>query len=263
MASFLGSGLYFAYNLLFFMLFFWIWIPGMLASAILTLRYRQRAVERLVQRRGSPLWAALLLGMTSSPQRKASLQTARILLATGVSPLGVLAFLIASHTLVLYFLAVLTLLLGIEFAVGQALAGLLMLLLVAGVLPLLLSIPSARQHEAAPSPADALLLLMAGYPAPLPWSTVLFTPRGWREILKYIGREFQRIGLSTLVGIFLGGFVLAGGLQPWWVDVADFGGEDCPPTSSMSCLLLCWPASSRSPRLATFPLPWPFSRRMC
>lgn len=80
------------------------------------------------------LWPAVLLGMTGSPQRRRSLWTAQVLLDGGIAPEGVLAFLIASHALVIYFLAVLTLLLVVEFAFGQALGGLLMILLVVTML---------------------------------------------------------------------------------------------------------------------------------
>lgn len=227
MGTFLERGIYFGYNLLLFMLFFWIWIPGILLSAFLTLRYRQTAAERLLRGKHSSfttLWTATLLGIISSPHRKTSLQTARILLEGGVSSLGVLVFFIASHSLVIYFLAVLNLLLGLEFAFGQALGGILMILLVTGILSISLPTHTESRQDSVTSPEATLQALMTYHPAVPSWTSLLFSLQGWWEVLKYIGREFRRFGLNTLLGIFLGGFVLAGGLEPWWVDVATLGG---------------------------------------
>ena len=223
MGAFFGTSLYFGYNLLLFMLFFWIWIPGILLSALLTLRYRQTVAERLLQGKEAlwtTLWAATLLGILSSPQRKSSLQTARALLEGGISPVGILIFLIASHSLVIYFLAVLNLLLGLEFAFGQVLGGILMILLVTAAVSSL----GLNQPEPTISPETTLPLLLAPYPSVPSWTDLLFSRRGWWAVLTYIGREFRRFGLNTLIGIFLGGFFLAGGLEPWWIDLALLGG---------------------------------------
>lgn len=223
MGVFVWKGLYFGYNLLLFILFFWIWIPGILLSALLTLRYRQTVAKRLLQGKDglwTTLWAATLLGILSSPHRKSSLQTARILREGGISPVGILTFLIASHGLVIYFLAVLNLLLGLEFAFGQVMGGGLMILLVTGAVSFL----GLNRGEPTTSTETTLQLLGTQHPSVPSWSMLLFSPQGWWAVLTYIGREVRRFGLNTLIGIFLGGFFLAGGLEPWWIDLGTFGG---------------------------------------
>ncbi|RMF89930.1 MAG: hypothetical protein D6736_07615 [Nitrospinota bacterium] len=223
MVTFLETSLYFGYNLFLFMLFFWIWVPGILLSALLTLRYRQTVAKHLLQGKDTlwtTLWAATVFGILSSPQRKSSLQTARILWEGGISPVGILVFLIASHSLVIYFLAVLNLLLGLEFALGQVLGGILMLLLVTAAVSAL----GLNHPEPTTSPETTLPLLLAPYPSVPSWTDLLFSRHGWWAVLTYIGQEFRRIGLNTLIGIFLGGFFLAGGLEPWWIDLALLGG---------------------------------------
>jgi len=208
------QGLTFSYFLFlhFFRMMYWVWVPGFLFSAFFSLRYRDTARSRLLS--GGGLFAALLYGITSSPSRKKALGIADELKQKGVGTAKILAYLIASQNLVIYFLVILMAMMGAEFALGQLMGGIIMTLLVASGWRLLIG-----EEESQPSSVTSDKV--SSQPT---WSGLLLSGSGWWEALKYIGREFRFFWVNLAIGILIGGTLLAAGLQKWWVDFSQIGG---------------------------------------
>jgi len=208
------QGLTFSYFLFlhFFRMMYWVWIPGFLFSAFFSLRYRDTARSRLLS--GGGLFAALLYGITSSPSRKKALGIAGELKQDGVGTAKILAYLIASQNLVIYFLVILMAMMGAEFALGQLMGGIIMTLLVASGWRLLIG-----EEESQPSSVTSDKVT-----SQQTWSGLLLSGSGWWEALKYIGREFRFFWFNLAIGILIGGTLLAAGLQKWWIDFSQIGG---------------------------------------
>ncbi len=209
----INQGLSFSYFLFlhFFRMMYWVWIPGFLFSAFFSLRYRECARSRLLSRGG--FFAALLYGITSSPSRKKALDIAGELMQMSARDEEVLVFLIASRSLVIYILAVLAAMMGAEFALGQFIGGVVMALLVVAGLRLLEKEKPVRRYSGAN-------LVPGKSPT---WLGLLLSVSGWREALKYICREFSLFWVNLAIGIILGGFILAAGLQKWSIELALMG----------------------------------------
>lgn len=211
----INQGLTFSYFLFlhFFRMMYWVWIPGFLFSAFFSLRYRESARSRLLS--GGGLFAAVLYGITSSPSRKKALGIAGELKQKGVGTAKVLAYLIASQNLVIYFLVILMAMMGAEFALGQLMGGIIMILLVASGWRLFMG-----KEILQPSPVGS-----EGVVGLQPtWSGLLLSGSGWWKALKYIGGEFRYFWFNLAIGILLGGMILAAGLQKWWIDFSQIGG---------------------------------------
>ena len=208
------QGLTFSYFLFlhFFRMMYWVWVPGFLFSAFFSLRYRESARSRLLS--GGGLFAALLYGITSSPSRKIALGIAGELKQKGVGTAKILAYLIASQNLVIYFLVILMAMMGAEFALGQLMGGIIMALLVASGWRLLIG-----EEEFQPSSVTSDKV--TSQPT---WGGLLLAGSGWWKALKYIGREFRFFWFNLAIGILIGGTLLAAGLQKWWIDFSQIGG---------------------------------------
>ncbi len=191
---------------------YWVWIPGFLFSAFFSLRYRESARNRLLS--GGGLFAAVLYGITSSPSRKKALGIAGELKQKGVGTARVLAYLIASQNLVIYFLVILMAMMGAEFALGQLMGGIIMILFVSSGWRLL-----GGEEEFQPSAGTSDKV--TSQPT---WSGLLLSGSGWWKALKYVGGEFRFFWFNLVIGILLGGMILAAGLQKWWVDFSEIGG---------------------------------------
>ncbi|MBI4381838.1 MAG: permease [candidate division NC10 bacterium] len=180
---------------------YWAWIPGFLAAAALSARYRQVLQAITLKRRqgGVAFWAAVGWGMTSGAGRRSSLEMATTLWRASVPDHIVLAFLVASHSLVLFNLVLFTILIGLEFSLGVLLGGLVMI----GLLRLMA--PALRQEPGFPS--DPPGGLVAG--APGSWTSLVCSGRGWGEIVRDIGRYLRSMGPSLIGGLILGALVLA------------------------------------------------------
>jgi len=208
------QGLTFSYFLFlhFFRMMYWVWVPGFLFSAFFSLRYQDTARRRLLS--GGGLFAALLYGITSSLSRKKALGIAGELKQKGVGTAMILAYLIASQNLVIYFLVILMAMMGAEFALGQLMGGIIMTLLVASGWRLLIG-------EEEIQPPSVTSDKVTSQPT---WSGLLLSGSGWWEALKFIGREFRIFWFNLAIGILIGGTLLAAGLQRWWIDFSQIGG---------------------------------------
>ncbi|MGH7319127.1 MAG: permease [Candidatus Rokuibacteriota bacterium] len=208
---------------------YWVWVPGFLLSAFLSLRYRAPAWERLLAsgKEGfATAWPrAVWYGVTASPRPRTTLEDADRLLDAGVSPASAVAALVASRNLPVYLLALLTLHLGVEFAVGHVLGTLAMASLAymavsrwspAGDRP--------SRAETTGSTAPSLPLVAENDPERASWSALLFSGRGWARALGYAWTEFRWFWPGLALGILAGGFVLAAGLKAWWIELAAVGG---------------------------------------
>jgi len=190
-------------------MFYWAWIPGFLVAALLSARYRPVFQEiTLGHRQGTrAFWAAIGWGMTSAAGRRTSLETALALWRLGLPDHTVLAYLAASHSLVLYSLVFFTILIGLEFALGVFLGGLAMIGLVR---PLALAWAPGRAGPPDPPAAVAP-------PAPWTWRALVATGRGWGEVARDAGRYVRNVGLSLSGGLILGALVLAIDTRGSWV----------------------------------------------
>lgn len=212
--EFITQGLTFSYFLILhlFRMMYWVWIPGIFFSAFFALRYRESARSRLLS--GGGLFAALLYGVTSSPSRKKAMETVGELKQKGVGTANILAFLVASQSLVIYSLVILMAMMGAEFALGQLMGGIILALLVASVWRLF---KMDEEPQSSPITPDKV----TSHPT---WSGLLLSGSGWWEAVKYIAGEFRFFWFNLAFGILLGGFILSAGLQKWWIDFSQIGG---------------------------------------
>ncbi len=178
----------------------WAWIPGFLVAALLSARYRSvlQAITLKERHGGRAFLASVGWGMTSGAGRRSSLETAKALWSEGVPDQVVLAFLVSSHSLVLYSLVLFTVLIGLEFSLGVLLGGLVMISLLRLIAP-------AQGQPGFPS--DPVGELVAA--GPESWTSLFCSGRGWGEIVREIGRYLRNVGLSLIGGLILGSVVLA------------------------------------------------------
>ncbi len=189
-------------------MFYWFWIPGFLVVGFLSTRYRPVFQEITVKQRtgAKAFWAAIGWGMTSGAGRRASLETAKPLWSQGFPDHVVLAYLVASHNLVLYSLLLFTVLIGVEFGLGVFLGGLVMIGLLRVLAP---ARARASEHQADPPTEVAT-------PLPETWRALLCSPRGWGEVVRDAGRYVRNVGLSLIGGLALGALVLAIDTLGYW-----------------------------------------------
>jgi len=201
-------------------MFYWAWIPGILLAAAVSARYRPALAELTLAHRdgASAFWAALGWGLTSGAGRRGSLETARALWSQGLPDRVVLAYLASSHSLALYSLVLLTVLIGLEFAVGVVLGGLVM----SGLLWLMVP---ARPSAGIPAPDPLASLDVTPRTT---WFALLGSPRGWGHILGDVGRYLHHVGLSLIGGLLLGALVLAIDTEGRWGFPTWMGDETVP-----------------------------------
>ena len=195
---------------------YWVWIPGFLVAALVSVRYRPLLQQIVLQRRrgAAAVWAAVGWGMTSGAGRRSSLDTAQRLWQEGLPDAIVLAYLVASQSLTLYGLVLFTILIGLEFGLGLWLGGLVMIGLLRLTLFVLPRAPSAH-----PRPAQAPV------EAPDTWKTLLASGHGWRRVLGDIGGYGRNMSLSLVGGLILGMIetMSVAYLVPAWKDGFAFG----------------------------------------
>ena len=227
MLTFLEQAGFFAWELFKFMTFFYVvWAPGFLISGMISCRYRRSAWNTVTgQSKGGykGVIQAIGLGIVGSSGREASLNATLDLLEGGVSPSRAFAFLIASRNMTIHFWSIFALSLGAEFATGQILGALVMIAIVAvGIRSLDIEF---LETPAAEKPQGNLVMQLPAFPS---WRSLVFSFKGWQAVLRFTGSEIVRFAPSLVVGILLGGFIFAAGLQPWWRQFSDLFGYATP-----------------------------------
>lgn len=232
MLEFIRESVTFSYFLVrhIFLMMYWILVPGLILSEFLTLRYQKISRDKLLQESEGILKStlhAIQFGVTSSTSRHQAVNTSEVLFRQGVHPASVFAFLIASHNLIIYFLAITTLMLGIEFAVGQVLGSLIMILLMGLFIKTLFlsgEWDKARQRLNKET-RDELGSLDQGMDTEglqeVSWKGVLLSFQGWWELTKYMGHELNAFWKSFVFATLLGGFILAWGLTDWRIELSE------------------------------------------
>lgn len=202
------------------LMFYWMWIPGVLGAALLSARHRPRlrAIALTRHSEAAGFWAAVGWGMISGVGRRGSLATAERLRKQGVPERAVLAYLVATHSLGLYLLLLITLLIGLEFGLGLFLGGLMMIGLLRLVAPIF---SSERSGDRNFEPEDRVVL-----PS---WKTLLATRAGWGVILRETARPLCHFGGSLLGGLVLGALVLAIDNHGYWFLPKWMGDEGLGP----------------------------------
>lgn len=212
MMEFVLEGLTYGYFLLkhIFWMMYPVWVPGLLVWGLLSWKVypvcRRWVLEE--RRHLGTVGAGLVMGLAHTPRRETVLAVAEELRAAGVAPTVLFAYILAAHNVVIYALAFLTLLLGAEFAIGQLIGTLAMVALVA--ITFRFVFPSeaggAARHQggtlSSPAPEELAESGIRG---------------GWGELARILGREARFFVGPLVVGCLVGGFILVGGFQPWWV----------------------------------------------
>jgi len=210
----------------FFVMMYWVTIPGLLVCGFLSVRYRPVFRDRLLKGASGPLavFYAIGLGMTTPASRREGLKTTSTLLVSGAPPAAALGYFIASQSLGLYFVLAFTVLVGLEFGLGVLLGGLVMVLLTAASAYFLALSPVPEKIAPATSTSNP------GDEAPKNWQALLSTREGWWLALKDIGHIFRVLWLPSLGGLLLGGLILAVDMRKAWPLPLWLGDEGLGPT---------------------------------
>jgi len=163
---------------------------------------------RIIRNRSGPVpvLAAVGLGFTTSPGRQAIESNFSHLVAVKAPLTAMVAYLICSHGLTVYYLLMLGPLLGKDVLLSHILGGVTIFI----VASLCLS-PVFRKTFRTSEPA----------------ADVDFAPSPLRlgRIAKVVGSELRAVGFLSLYGLLVGGGIAAWGLSPWHVaPSALFGG---------------------------------------
>lgn len=180
---------------------YWFWVPGFFIVALLDVRYRPVFKRITLQNRHGPgaCWAAIGWGMTSGAGRRMSLELAQSLWSQGLPDQIVLGFLVASQSLGLYSLLLITVLIGLEFGLGVFLGGLVMV----GLLCLLTPARTTRGGLQLDPKAGVALSPHEN------WTDLLCSAVGWGQAVRDVGRYVRNMRLSLGGGLLLGALVLA------------------------------------------------------
>lgn len=150
--------------------------------------------------------AATGLGLTTSPGRQAIEGNFSHLVTVKAPPTALVAYLVCSHGLTVYYLLMLGPLLGKDVLLSHTLGGVTIFIIAS----LWLSPVFKKTPRISESAVD-----------------IDFTPPPLRpdRIAKIVGSELRAVGLLSLYGLLLGGVIAAWGLSPWHVaPAAPFGG---------------------------------------
>ena len=109
----------------FTIMFWWLWVLAIAATALsesfLAAGRRRRLLER-PDHGWRTIWLAVLLGIVSPPSRGRIFRQAKELLARGVSPAGVMAYLVAAQSLLIWLALLIVGLNGPQPVIGQVVA---------------------------------------------------------------------------------------------------------------------------------------------
>ncbi|MFV2008130.1 MAG: hypothetical protein ACC667_11830 [Longimicrobiales bacterium] len=109
----------------FAIMFWWLWMLAIVATALgesFLAAGRRRSLLERPDHGWRTVWLAVLLGVVSPPSRRRIFRQAKELLARGVSPAGVMAYLVAAQSLLIWFVLLIVGLNGPQPVLGQILA---------------------------------------------------------------------------------------------------------------------------------------------
>lgn len=171
-------------------MFPYVTIPPFLISPLLQTFARDRARRRVLERSNGSPWRAVWLGMCSPPGRGKIFREAEGLLASGVSPLNVLAYLVGAHSLLAYFVFLIAALNGPQPVLGLAMSALVCIVLLSFLLRAIpahewraamgrgLSVARSTQGTTSSSGVPRFMRNLLGDLASLSWPLVLGTALG-------------------------------------------------------------------------------------
>lgn len=162
---------------------------------------------QVIRGRSGPvsILAAAGLGLTTSPGRQAIESNFSHLVAVGAPLTALVAYLISSHGLTVYYLLMLGPLLGKDVLLSHVLGGVGVFIIASLVLPLVFG--RLDKSEAGGDFA------------------VVQPPVRPGRLVQTVGSELRAAGPLVLYGLLLGGLIAAWGLSPWHVvPAALFGG---------------------------------------
>lgn len=196
----------------FVVMFWWIWLLAVVLTSLSESFWTRGRRRRLLERPDDgwrTIWLAVQLGVLSPPSRRRIFRQARELLARGVSPVGVVAYLVTAQSLLIWLLLFVIELDGPQPVIGQLVA-------VAAALAVLgygvRRIPrrlwdSARQHAAQEFPEPAHTAPVArGEPA-------------WLRLPASVAGQIYSLWWPMLFGLLGVGFFLALGQSPGYLSL--------------------------------------------
>ncbi len=215
----------------FVFMLWWVWGAAVLATVVSEAFFFDSWRQRLLAhpRDGArTVWFAAILGMISPPSRARIFRQARQLLAAGVSPAGVTAYLVAAQSALMWLLIFIIELDGPQPAIGQALAA---AAAIATLAYLLRGIPehlwqSARNEAATAEPAGTLPAIGSG---PL-----------WQRIAVSLGGQALSLWWPILFGLAGVGFFLALGQSPAYLSLQGSKGPLVQVGNALVGLLLAY-----------------------
>ncbi len=201
-------------------------IPPFFISPLLQAIGRDAARGRLLQNPDGSWWRAVWLGVCSPPGRSKVFREAQGLLAAGVSPANVIAYLVAAHSLVVYMPLLIVALSGPQPVIGLALAALLTIFVMRYTLR------GIRGAE-----WDKARLLLRGF---TPGAATSASP-GWvGAAARNLAGDIASVWWPLVLGATLGAVVAAWGLSDAFVSVQGNNGVGPQVVSAFAGLLLAY-----------------------
>ena len=186
----------------------WALVFGFTISAIVQAWVPKRSVERAM---GTPGWGAVAratgLGAASSSCSYAAIAIGKSLFQKGASAISALAFQFASTNLVWELGLVLWTLIGWQFAVGEFVGGLIMILLMAVLLRVFVSPrleERARRHA---QTADSGHQHHSAESERIPWGRRLRSLDAWSDVAFNFRGDVQMLYREIGIGFLLAGFI--------------------------------------------------------
>lgn len=196
----------------FVFMFWWIWMLAVLLTALSESFWVEGQRRRLLERPTDgwrTVWLAVQLGILSPPSRRRIFRQAKELLARGVSPAGVMAYLVAAQSLFIWLLIFIVELDGPQPVIGQFVAvGVGLAVLVYG----LRRMPERLWESARGS---AVRELAGGV------HTAPIARRGpvWAQLLMSAAGQAYSLWWAMLFGLLGVGFFLALGQSPGYLSL--------------------------------------------